>query len=82
MEMSRASYETWVQPAELVRYEGPLLVGVPNTPVTGSNQLTELNSILSGIMECPQVEFIVWHKDYSPAADNQYREPLPLISPP
>lgn len=87
MEMSRASYETWVQPAELVRYENDLFtVGVPNAYACDwlkSRLTAKLNSILSGIMECPQkVEFIVWHKDY----ENQPQtastaEPLPLISP-
>ena len=86
-EMSRASYETWVQPAELVRYENDLFtVGVPNAYACDwlkSRLTAKLNSILSGIMECPQkVEFIVWHKDY----ENQPQtastaEPLPLISP-
>ncbi len=87
MEMSRASYETWVQPAELVGYEGDLFtVGVPNAYACDwlkSRLTSKLNSILSGMMECPQkVEFIVWHKDYEnqPQAAKS-ADPLPLISP-
>ena len=87
MEMSRASYETWVQPAELVRYENDLFtVGVPNAYACDwlkSRLTAKLNSILSGIMECPQkVEFIVWHKDYENRPQTaSTAEPLPLISP-
>lgn len=87
MEMSRASYETWVQPAELVRYENDLFtVGVPNAYACDwlkSRLTAKLNSILSGIMECPQkVEFIVWHKDYENQPQTaRTAEPLPLISP-
>ena len=86
MEMSRASYETWVQPAELIRYEGDLFtVGVPNAYACDwlKSRLTgTLNGMLSGLMENPQkVEFIVWHKDYENQAQTvKSADPLPLIS--
>ncbi len=87
MEMSRASYETWVQPAELVRYEGDMFtVGVPNAYACDwlKSRLTgTLNGILSGLMEDPQqVEFIVWHKDYENQPQSEKAsDPLPLITP-
>lgn len=84
MEMSRASYDTWVQPAEVVRYTDDLFtVGVPNayacdwlkTRLTGT-----ITQLLSGLMESPQrVEFIVWHKDYDHSLDETSTDALPLV---
>ena len=87
MEMSRASYETWVQAAELVRYEGDMFtVGVPNAYACDwlKSRLTgTLKGILSGLMENPQqVEFIVWHKDYENQPQSEKAaDSLPLITP-
>ena len=84
MEMSRASYDTWVQPAEVVRYTDDLFtVGVPNayacdwlkTRLTGT-----ITQLLSGLMESPQrVEFIVWHKDYDHSNTESSTDDLPLV---
>jgi len=87
MDMSRASFDTWVQPAELVSYKNDLFtVGVPNAYACDwlKSRLTgTVSKILTGLMESPQkVEFIVWHKDYE---NNAEREPaadsLPLEIP-
>ena len=86
MDMSRASYETWVQPAELVRHEGDLFtIGVPNAYACDwlkSRLTATLNGILGGLMEAPQqVEFIVWHKDYENRdSEKESDRTLPLIT--
>lgn len=86
MDMSRASYETWVQPAELVRHEGDLFtIGVPNAYACDwlkSRLTATLNGILGGLMEAPQqVEFIVWYKDYENRdSEKESDRTLPLIT--
>lgn len=69
MDMSLASFDTWVKPAELVGYkDGQFTIGVPNAYACDwlKSRLTgTVTRILTGLMESPQeVEFIVWHKDY------------------
>jgi chromosomal replication initiator protein len=69
MDMSLASFDTWVKPAELVGYkDGQFTIGVPNAYACDwlkSRLTTTVIRILTGLMETPQeVEFIVWHKDY------------------
>ena len=87
MDMSRASFDTWVQPAELVSYkDNQFTVGVPNAYACDwlKSRLTgTVNNILTGLMESPQkVEFIVWHKDYENKADHEpAAETLPLDVP-
>jgi len=87
MDMSRASFDTWVQPAELVSYkDNQFTVGVPNAYACDwlKSRLTgTVNNILTGLMESPQkVEFIVWHKDYeNKAVREPAAETLPLDVP-
>lgn len=87
MDMPRASFDTWVQPAEVVSYKEDLFtVGVPNAYACDwlKSRLTgTVTHILSGLMESPQkVEFIVWHKDYenSPMQERS-TDTLPLVPP-
>lgn len=85
MDMSLASYDTWVKPAELVGYkDGQFTIGVPNAYACDwlKSRLTgTVTRILSGLMESPQsVEFIVWHRDYqNQAARETITEPIPLV---
>lgn len=69
IEMSKASFETWVRSAELVKYDqGTFTVGVQNAFARDwlEKRLTStVVRLLDGLMEGPQkVEFIVYHKDY------------------
>ena len=85
MDMSLASFDTWVKPAELVGYQdGQFTIGVPNAYACDwlKARLTgTVTRILTGLMESPQtVEFIVWHKDYqNEAVRETSAEPLPLV---
>lgn len=72
MEMSKASYDTWVRSAEVVKYaDGTFTIGVQNAYARDwlEKRLTStVCRILSGLMEGPQqVEFVVHHKDYDAA---------------
>jgi chromosomal replication initiator protein len=89
MEMSKASYDTWVKPAELIKYEGGVfVVGVPNAYACDwlkSRLSGTVSKILTGLMQSPQqVEFVIWHKDYENqvVVEEQTSAPLPLISEP
>lgn len=69
MEMSKASFETWVKPAELLQYEGNLFtIGVQNAYACDwlkSRLSGTVTRILTGLMEsAQQVDFVIWHKDY------------------
>jgi len=85
MDMSLASFDTWVKPAELVGYQdGQFTIGVPNAYACDwlkSRLTATVTRILTGLMESPQtVEFIVWHKDYqNQAVRETSAEPLPLV---
>ncbi len=69
MEMSKASFDTWVRSAELVSCnDGVFTIGVPNAYARDwleSRLSSTIVRILTGLMEGPQsIEFVVWHKDY------------------
>jgi chromosomal replication initiator protein len=69
IEMSKASFDTWVRSAELVKYENNIFtVGVQNAFARDwlEKRLTStVVRLLNGLMEgTQQVEFIVYHKDY------------------
>ena len=87
MEMPKASFDTWLKPAELVNYTDDVFtVGVPNAYACDwlkSRLTSTVNRILSGLMEVSQtVEFVVWHKDYENAPPaSRHEESLPLIQP-
>jgi len=74
MEMSKASYDTWVRSAELLSYDDSLFtVGVPNAFARDwlDTRLTAtVTQILTSLMESTQtVKFVVWHRDYETASD-------------
>ena len=78
MEMSKASFETWVRSTEVLKYEdGTFTIGVQNAYARDwlEKRLTSsICRILSGLMEGPQkVEFVVYHKEYDeqPAAETE-----------
>jgi chromosomal replication initiator protein len=73
MEMSKASFETWVRSTEVVKYEeGLFTIGVQNAYARDwlEKRLTSsISRILGGLMDSPQnVEFIVHHKEYEEPA--------------
>ena len=83
MEMSKASFETWVRSAEVVKYEeGTFTIGVQNAYARDwlEKRLTSsICRILGGLMDGPQkVEFVVHHKDY----ENQAPESAETTPPP
>lgn len=85
MEMSKASFDTWVRSTELVSYEDKAFtIGVPNAYARDwleSRLTSTIERILAGLMEGPQdIKFIVWHKDYQPQVEEKAKE-IPLQSP-
>jgi len=87
MEMSKASYDTWVRSTELVSHEDKTFtIGVPNAYARDwldSRLTSTIERILSGLMETPQkVDFIVWHKDYQGKTSEKPKdnEPTPVVS--
>lgn len=87
MEMSKASYDTWVRNSELVSFEDSLFtIGVANAYARDwleSRLTSTIVRILTGLMEGPQeVKFIVWHKDYQTLYEEKPKESIqaPVIS--
>jgi chromosomal replication initiator protein len=69
MEMSKASFDTWVRSAEFINCESSCItIGVPNAYARDwlEKRLTStVGRILSNLLEAPhEVKFIVHHKDY------------------
>jgi chromosomal replication initiator protein len=88
MEMSKASFDTWVRSAEVVKYQdGQFTIGVQNAYARDwlEKRLTSsISRILSGLMEeTQQVEFIVHHKEYEekPVEVVQEIKPQPMTVP-
>ncbi len=84
MEMSKASFETWVRSAEVVSFqENTFTIGVQNAFARDwlEKRLTStVERLLAGLMDAPQkVEFIVYHKDY---ARSETEEPAPMLAQP
>ena len=80
MEMSKASFDTWVRSAELVKYENQTFtIGVQNAYARDwleSRLSSTITRHLTGIMNEPiSVQFIVWHKDQVERETN-----LPVIN--
>ncbi|HEY9086901.1 MAG TPA: chromosomal replication initiator protein DnaA [Anaerolineaceae bacterium] len=72
MEMSKASYDTWVRSAELIGHgDDTFTVGVQNAYARDwleSRLSSTVIRLLSGMMASPQtVEFVVYQKDFEPA---------------
>lgn len=85
MEMSKASFDTWVRSAELVSYDdNAFTIGVPNAYARDwleSRLTSTIVRILTGLMEGPQdINFIVWHKDYQQQVEEKPKE-IPQQSP-
>jgi chromosomal replication initiator protein len=83
MEMSKASYDTWVRNTELVKYDdGVFTIGVANAYARDwleSRLTSTITRILAGyIDETQKVEFIVWHKDYQ--QEEQPKESPPVFN--
>ena len=83
MEMSKASYDTWVRSTEMLKFEeGVFTIGVSNAYARDwleSRLTSTITRILAGYMEETQkVEFIVWHKDYQP--EEQHKETVPSLN--
>ncbi len=75
MDMSKASFDTWVRSAELVKYEDhTFTVGVHNAYARDwldSRLSSTVTRHLTGIMNEPvSVQFIVWHKDQAEKESN------------
>ena len=69
MEMSKASFDTWVRSAEFINCEdSTITIGVPNAYARDwlDKRLTStVSRILSNLLEAPhEAKFIVHHKDY------------------
>lgn len=87
MEMSKASFETWVRSTEVLKYEnGKFTIAVQNAYARDwlDKRLTStITRILSGLMEEPQqVEFVVHHKDYEEQAVEAVVENTVKTTPP
>jgi len=82
-EMPKASFDTWVRSAELVRYqENVFVVGVHNAYARDwlDDRLgASMTRLLSGMMGAPQeVQFNVWHKEIE---NTRSSEPIEVRSP-
>jgi chromosomal replication initiator protein len=76
MEMSKASFDTWVRNAKLISHEDNLFtIGVPNAYARDwlEDRLTSsLTRMLTGMMNDPQdVRFVVWHAEEPAVAENK-----------
>ncbi len=83
MEMSKASYDTWVRSTEMLKFEqGVFTIGVPNAYARDwleSRLTSTVTRILSGLIEGTQkVQFVVWHKDYQ--QEEQPKEAIPSLN--
>lgn len=70
MEMSKATFDTWVRSSEFIKYEKQeFTIGVHNAYARDwleSRLSSTVNRILTGMMNEPvSVQFIVWHKEQS-----------------
>ncbi len=83
MEMSKASFDTWVRNTEMLKYDqGAFTIGVSNAYARDwleSRLTSTITRILGGFLdEVSKVEFIVWHKDYQP--EEQPKESAPSLN--
>jgi chromosomal replication initiator protein len=84
MEMSKASYDTWVRSTEMLSCkEGVFTIGVPNAYARDwleSRLTSTITRILAGLLEGTQkVNFIVWHKDYQQEEQQPREITQPLV---
>jgi len=83
MEMPKASFDTWVRNAELVKQDnGRYVIGVQNNYARDwleSRLASTVSRLLSGFSNGPaQVEFVVWHKDVEQEFPGLRDEPGPI----
>jgi chromosomal replication initiator protein len=83
MDMSKASFDTWVRSAQLLKQEGETVtIGVRNAYARDwlDNRLSStVSNLMAGHMECPvAVEFVVWHHELENAAGASLEE-IPVI---
>jgi chromosomal replication initiator protein len=79
MDMSKASYDTWVRDTELVNYQDQIFtVGVQNAYARDwlDDRLSStVKRMLSGMMNAPQeVQFVVWHPENRVESDGSRGE--------
>ena len=79
MEMSKASYDTWVRSTELISYdENKFTIGVQNAYARDwlADRLSNtVSRLLSGMMGSPQdVSFVVWQHDYDKNIKDQKKD--------
>ncbi len=87
MELSKASYDTWVRNTELINHgSGTFTVGVQNAYARDwleSRLSSTVTRLLSGMMASPQsVEFVVYQKDFEPAETAPEEEERPVENTP
>lgn len=86
MEMSKASFDTWVRSSELVSYDqGVFTIGVQNAYARDwlEDRLSStVSNLLTGFMDSPQkARFVVWHGEYeSGEPERQEREVSPFAA--
>ena len=76
MEMSKATFDTWVRNTRLVSYEdSQFTIGVPNAYARDwleDRLSTTVTRMLSGMMNDQQsVEFVVWHPEEKPVESHE-----------
>ena len=79
MEMSKASFDTWVRSAEFINCQDSCItIGVPNAYARDwlDKRLTStVSRILSNLLEAPhEAKFIVYHKDYDDSVETVREE--------
>jgi chromosomal replication initiator protein len=79
IEMSKASFDTWVRSAEFINCENSTItIGVPNAYARDwlDKRLTStVSRILSNLLEAPhEAKFIVYHKDYDDSVETVREE--------
>ncbi len=85
-EMPKASFDTWVRNARLVRQEeGSVTIGVQNAYARDwldSRLSSTITRIMAGYLECPvSVEFKVWHSDGDTSSETAAEEVTPALRP-
>ncbi len=85
-EMPKASFDTWVRNARLVRQEeGSVTIGVQNAYARDwldSRLSSTITRIMAGYLEYPvSVEFKVWHSDGDTSSETAAEEVTPALRP-
>ena len=85
-EMPKASFDTWVRSARLVRQdEGSVTIGVQNAYARDwldSRLSSTITRIMAGYLECPvSVEFKVWHSEGDTSSETAVEEYTPALRP-